>query len=41
MLELKLKQNAEVKDTMPRLEHDVLNNKITAYNAAKQIIDLL
>lgn len=41
MLELKLKQNTEVKDTMPRLEDDVLNNKITAYNAAKQIIDLL
>jgi LAO/AO transport system kinase len=41
MLELKLKQNLDVKNKLPQLQDDVLNNKTTPYNAAKQIIDLL
>lgn len=41
MLELKLKQNPEVKQKLPQLQDDVLNNKTTPYNAAQQIIDLL
>lgn len=41
MLELKLKRNADVKKTLPKLQDDVLNNRTTAYNAAQQIIDLL
>ena len=41
MLELKLKQNPEVKSALPKLQDEVLNNKTTPYNAAQQIIDLL
>jgi len=41
MLELKLKQNPKIKDTLPTLEQAVLENQTTPYNAAKQIIDLL
>jgi LAO/AO transport system kinase len=41
MLELKLKQNNEVREKLPQLQDDVLNNKTTPYNAAQQIIDLL
>ena len=41
MLELKLKQNPDVKNKLPQLQDDVLNNKTTPYNAAQQIIDLL
>lgn len=41
MLELKLKQNPQVKERLPQLQDDVLNNKVTAYNAAQEIIDLL
>ena len=41
MLELKLKQNSEVKTALPKLQDEVLNNKTTPYNAAQQIIDLL
>ena len=41
MLELKLKQNPKIKDTLPALEQAVLENQTTPYNAAKQIIDLL
>jgi LAO/AO transport system kinase len=41
MLELKLKQNADVKKKLPQLQDEVLNNKTTPYNAAQQIIDLL
>ena len=41
MLELKLKQNPDVKNRLPQLQDDVLNNKTTPYNAAQQIIDLL
>lgn len=41
MLELKLKQSPQVKERLPKLQDDVLNNKVTAYNAAQQIIDLL
>jgi LAO/AO transport system kinase len=41
MLELKLKQNPDVKSKLPELQGAVLNNKITPYNAAQQIIDLL
>ena len=41
MLELKLKQNSDVKNRLPQLQDEVLNNKTTPYNAAQQIIDLL
>ena len=41
MLELKLKQNPDVKKKLPQLQNEVLNNKTTPYNAAQQIIDLL
>lgn len=41
MLELRLKQNPEVKDKLPELQQAVLNNQTTPYNAAQQIIDLL
>ena len=41
MLELKLKQNSEIKTALPKLQDEVLNNKTTPYNAAQQIIDLL
>jgi LAO/AO transport system kinase len=41
LLELKLKQNTKVKTSLPQLELDVLSNKITPFNAAKKIIDLL
>jgi LAO/AO transport system kinase len=41
MLELKLKQNMEVKNKLPQLQNEVLNNKTTPYDAAQQIIDLL
>ncbi len=41
MLELKLKQNPDVKQKLPQLQDEVLNNKTTPYNAAQQIIDLL
>lgn len=41
MLELKLKKNPDVKNRLPQLQDDVLNNKTTPYNAAQQIIDLL
>lgn len=41
MLELKLKQHPGVKEKLPQLQDQVLNNQTTAYNAAKQIIDLL
>lgn len=41
MLELKLKQNSEVKHQLPQLQQDVLDQKITPYNAAQHIIKLL
>ena len=41
MLELKLKQNADVKTQLPQLQQDVLDQKITPYNAAQHIIKLL
>jgi len=41
MLDLKLNQHPDVKDSLPRLQQDVLNHQITPYNAAKKIIDLL
>lgn len=41
MLELKLNQHPEVKDSLPQLEQAVLQNHITPYNAAKKIIDML
>jgi LAO/AO transport system kinase len=41
MLELRLKQNNQVKEERPKLEQAVLNSEITPYNAAKKIIDLL
>ena len=41
MLELKLKQNSEVKRQLPQLQQDVLDQKITPYNAAQHIIKLL
>jgi len=41
MLELRLKQNPQVRQQMPELEAQVLNNQTTPYNAAQKIIDLL
>jgi LAO/AO transport system kinase len=41
MLELKLNQNSAVRQKLPKLQDEVLNNKTTPYNAAQQIIDLL
>jgi LAO/AO transport system kinase len=41
MLELKLKQNSDVKKQLPQLQQDVLDQKIPPYNAAQHIIKLL
>ncbi|WP_439136310.1 methylmalonyl Co-A mutase-associated GTPase MeaB [Pseudomaricurvus sp.] len=41
MLEMRLKQNPKVRDKMPTLQHEVMNNITTPYNAAKQIVELL
>ena len=41
MLELKLKQNPEVKRQMPELHKKVTQGEVTPYNAAKTLIDLL
>ena len=41
MLELKLKQHPDVKQQLPQLQQDVLDQKITPYNAALHIIKLL
>lgn len=41
LLELKLKQNNEVTSILPQLQQDVRNAKVTPFNAAKSIIDLL
>ncbi len=41
MLELRLRQNPEVRQRMPQLQTGVINNTTTPYNAAKQIVDLL
>ncbi len=41
MLEMRLKNNSDVKIELPKLQSAVLNNEITPYNAAKKIIDLL
>ncbi|MAA72653.1 MAG: methylmalonyl Co-A mutase-associated GTPase MeaB [Bermanella sp.] len=41
MLELKLKQHPDVKQQLPQLQQDVLDQKITPYNAAQHIIKLL
>ncbi|MGK0445160.1 MAG: LAO/AO transport system kinase [Bermanella sp.] len=41
MLELKLKQHPQVKQQLPQLQQDVLDQKITPYNAAQHIIKLL
>jgi len=41
MLELRLKQNPQVRQQLPELEVQVLNNQTTPYNAAQKIIDLL
>lgn len=41
MLELRLQQNPQVKQTMPSLFDQVTRNRVTPYNAARQIVDLL
>lgn len=41
MLELKLKRHPQVKALLPQLQQDVLDQKITPYNAAQNIIKLL
>ncbi|MFT6154476.1 MAG: LAO/AO transport system kinase [Bermanella sp.] len=41
MLEMKLNQHPDVKESLPVLQQAVLENEITPYNAAKKIIDLL
>ncbi len=41
MLELRLKQNQDVKTELPKLQKAVLNNEITPFNAAQKIIELL
>lgn len=41
MLELKLKQNPEVRQNLPRLEREVEQGETTPYLAAKALIDLL
>lgn len=41
MLERKLYQHPEVKHTLPRLKQAVLENRITPYSAAEDIINLL
>lgn len=41
MLEMKLKQNPDVKTSLPQLQQDVLEQKTTPFIAAKKIIDLL
>jgi LAO/AO transport system kinase len=39
MLLLRLKQNPAVKEMLPRLEQQVQKHEITAYAAARQIMD--
>ncbi len=41
MLMLKLRQNPEVKQLLPRLEREVENHETTAYAAARKIIEQL
>lgn len=41
MLERKLYQHPDVKHSLPQLRDAVLNNQITPYSAAQQVIDLL
>lgn len=41
MLERKLYQDPQVKSELPKLKNAVLENKITPYSAAQEIIDLL
>lgn len=41
MLDMKLNQHPDVKDSLPKIEQAVLENTVTPYNAAKKIIDLL
>ena len=41
MLEIKLKQHPDVKNSLPQLQQDVLDQKTTPFIAAKKIIDLL
>ncbi len=41
MLERKLYQHPDVKSTLPQLKQAVLQNRITPYSAAQQVIDLL
>lgn len=38
MLQLKLSQNAEIAAMIPALEHDVESDRLTAYAAARKII---
>jgi LAO/AO transport system kinase len=39
MLLLRLKQNPAVKKMLPKLEQQVENHEITAYSAARRIMD--
>ena len=41
MLDLKLKQNPEVKQKLPILQRRVVDKATTPYNAARQIVDML
>jgi len=41
MMEMRLQQNPQVQQKMPKLQNDVINNITTPYKAAKQVIDLL
>ncbi|MGH1373550.1 MAG: methylmalonyl Co-A mutase-associated GTPase MeaB [Cellvibrionaceae bacterium] len=41
MIELRLKQSAQVQEKMPSLQQAVIDNTTTPYNAAKQIVDLI
>jgi LAO/AO transport system kinase len=41
MLLLRLRQNPEVRRNMPELERKVIAGKMTPYNAARMLIDML
>jgi LAO/AO transport system kinase len=41
MLEMKLKQNPEVRELLPQLNDKVTNGETTPYLAASKLIDLL
>lgn len=41
MLELRLRQNPQIRALLPQLQAQVVENRTTPYNAAKQIVDML